>query len=591
MKTVLRTFDLLDYICENYPKNTVFGGKKSGEWIEYSAEEYRDKSNYISSALIESGVQKGDHIISASNNRPEWNIIDMAIAQIGAVHIPLYPNLVGSEYKKLIIHSDAKYGFVSSKLLMDRISPVVAEIDSFEQLISIEPDCGVTSFDQLLEIGSGSYGKNREKIEEIKSSITEDDLFSIIYTSGTTGDAKGVMLAHRSVMTNAVETSKIHPVGYGSKSVSFLPLSHIYEKMMNLHMQYKGISIYYAQNMGTVVSDMKEVKPDMFTAVPRFLEKVYDTIISKGDKLSGIKRKIFFWAVELGKSYSINGNGTLYELKLKLARKLIFDKWLDALGGNIKVAVTGGAAIQPRLMRIFGAAGFEILEGYGLSETGPVIGVNHYDRNDRMIGTVGLPLEGVDVRLGSDGEITCKGPNLMLGYYKDPEYTATVMTDDGYFKTGDIGEFIDGRFVKITDRKKSIFKLSAGKYIAPQVLENKLNESMFIEQSLVCGAGKKFVGVIISIDQTYSKSWASRVGLTYTSIEGLIQNKEFIKKIKSEIAICNKELSAHEHIKSSVIVADEWSVASGELSATMKIKRDKVLKRYSSRVIEMFPKI
>ena len=586
---VTRTFDLLDRMAANFDKEVIIAGKQDGKWKTYSTRQYIEKVNQFSYGLLALGIKPSDKIVTVSNSRPEWNIMDMGMAQVGAVHVALYPNLTEEEYTYLLSHSDCRAVVVGNRTMYNRLKKVADAAENVEFFFTIDGIDSERNLSEICALGEKHQDEYKEEVERIKSGITEEDVLSIIYTSGTTGTAKGVMLAHRSVVTNAIGTSSRNKVDENDKAISFLPLCHIYERMVNYHYQYKGVSIYYAQNLGTVVNDLRDVKADTFSTVPRFLEKVYDNIIAKGKDLTGIKKSIFFWAVSLGEKFDPAKNyGPFYRYKLKMARKLIFDKWRAALGGKIRVIITGGAAMQERLGRIFSAAGISIQEGYGLTETGPVIAVNGWEKEEKMIGTVGPVLDGVDCKIAEDGEILCKGPNVMLGYYKDPEYTAEVVDEDGWFHTGDIGTLINGQFLKIPDRKKSIFKLSAGKYIAPQVLENKLKASGFIEQALVVGMNEKFAAAIISPAFDYLHFWAAKHKINYRDNEELIQNPSAIERIQKEVALINKTLAPHEQIKKIKVVADEWTPATGELSQTLKVKREVLIEKYQAELEEIF---
>ena len=515
--------------------------------------------------------------------------MDMGMAQIGAVHVALYPNLTEEEYTYLLAHSDCRAVIVGNRTMYNRLKKVANATDNVEFFFTIDEIDNERNLSEICALGEKHQDEYQDKVERIKNGITADDLLSIIYTSGTTGTAKGVMLAHRNVVSNAVATSSRNKVGDKDKAISFLPLCHIYERMINYHYQYKGVSIYYAQNLGTVVNDLRDIQADTFSTVPRFLEKVYDNIIAKGKDLTGVKKYIFFWAVRLGEKFEPSKKyGPFYRFKLKLARKLIFDKWRAALGGKIRVIITGGAAMQERLGRIFSATGISVQEGYGLTETGPVIAVNGWEREEKMIGTVGPILDGVDCQIAEDGEILCKGPNVMLGYYKDQYYTDEVIDENGWFHTGDIGTLIDGKFLKITDRKKSIFKLSAGKYIAPQVIENKLKASGFIEQALVVGMNEKFAAAIISPAFDYLHFWAAKHKINYRDNDELVQNPLVIDRIQKEVAIINKSLAPHEQIKKIKVVVDEWTPSSGELSQTLKVRRDVLIGNYQAELEEIF---
>ncbi|MDC1105083.1 long-chain fatty acid--CoA ligase [Prolixibacteraceae bacterium] len=590
MQKVTRTFDILERLKNDFPEKKMLTGKKGKEWVSYTTSEYIHKVDALSASLLHLGLNKGDKVVTIVNNRPEWNILDMALAQVGAVHVPLYPNLNEDEYLFLLNHSECKMLVVGNKMLYSRVKNIIAKTEiEISNILSLDEIEGVLSIDTLFTEGKRLLPEFTDKIQTIKESIDPNDMFTIIYTSGTTGASKGVMVPHRAMVTNAIESSKCQPLTDQHKTMSFLPLNHVYERMLNYHMQYKGIEICYAQNIGTVIKDLQEVKADIFTTVPRFLEKVYDGIMAKRKHLSGIKAKIFDWAISVGEVYDYSKlKNPIYKLKLGIAQKLVFSKWQEALGGNVKVIISGGAALQPRLARIFSATGISVQEGYGLSETGPVIAVNKYELENRMIGSVGPILGGVSCKIAEDGEILCKGPNLMLGYYKDPEYTAEVVDKDGWFHTGDIGVLADDRFLKITDRKKSIFKLSSGKYIAPQVLENKLKESNYIEQLMIVGETQKYVGALISPNFEELTNWAKENQLTFSDKKELIRLPEVVKFINKEVRKFNKTVSPHEHIKKIVLVVDEWNTSTNELSATLKLKRDIIAKKYEKEIESMF---
>ena len=440
-----------------------------------------------------------------------------------------------------------------------------------------------------MELGRQKAEEVKDKLEEIKASIKPDDLVTLIYTSGTTGFPKGVMLSHNNLISNIKATVGVHTMDHRHRSLSFLPLSHVYERMLNYHFQYKGISIYYAENMGTIAENAREIKPHIFSSVPRLLERVYDKIIGKGKDLKGIKKSIFFWAVNLGLRFEFdNKNGAFYNRKLKLARKLIFSKWKEALGGNIEIIVSGSASLAERLARVFWAADIRVLEGYGLTETSPVIAVSDEVKNEMMFGTVGPVIDGVEVIIAEDGEILCKGPNVMLGYYKQPELTAEVIDKDGWFHTGDIGVLVDGKYLKITDRKKEIFKLSSGKYIAPQVIELKLKESFFIEQTMVIGENEKFASALISPNFPFLHEWASRHDIKYRDNKELIGLKEVQERFRKEVDEVNLKLGEHEKVKRIRLVEEEWSPQTGEMSPTLKLKRKVLYDKYDPIVKEIY---
>jgi long-chain acyl-CoA synthetase len=577
---IKRTFDIIDLNCEKYPRNDMYCGKYENDWISYSTDEVRNQVNWVSLGLLALGYKKGDKIATISANRPEWNFADMGMAQAGIIHVPIYPTISTDEYGYILKHSDVKAIILSNKTLYNKVSPVAGKISKVKDIYSFEKVEGIRSFSEIIETGKANETKYREELAEIRDSIKPEDLFTIIYTSGTTGNSKGVMLSHKNLVTNAVTTSKAHHLGYGHRAMSFLPLCHVYERMVNYHFQYKGISIYYLENMGTISEAVKEVKPHIFNTVPRLLEKIYDNIIAKGQNLPWLKRQIFFWAVNLGLKFKLRGNSAFYRFRLKIARKLIFSKWREALGGELEVMVSGGAALQSRLEKIFWAAGLPVIQGYGLTETSPVIAVNPFRIDEIGFGTVGPVIENVEVKIADDGEILCRGINIMMGYYKDPELTSEVIDNEGWFHTGDIGIITEGKFLKITDRKKEMFKLSAGKYIAPQVIENKLKESFFIEQVMVIGENEKFASAIISPNFTYLHDWCSSHKIQFRDNTELIELQEITELFSREVKEVNRSLGEHEQIKRFRLVTEEWTPQTGELSPTLKLRRNYLAVKY-----------
>lgn len=586
---ITRIFDLLDHLKNNYPSDAILAAKKNGNWIKYSTDDYIRYSNLFSIGLLALGFEKGDKIATVTNNRPEWNFIDMGMLQVGIVHVPLYPTISLDEYKYILTHSDVKAVIISDKQLYAKLEKLIGTIPAITKVYIFNEVEGVANWNEIIALGEQNEAHFKTRFNEIKDTIKPEDLATIIYTSGTTGTAKGVMLSHRNLVTNFISTSKIQPLKYGHKVLSFLPLCHIYERMMNYHYQYLGISIYYAENMGTIAADLTEIKADGFTAVPRVLEKIYGKIVAQGKDLPWLKKEIFQWALKLGSRYELNGqNGKFYELKLKIADKLVFSKWRAAIGGRIQVVVSGGAALQPLLSRIFWAADIKVVEGYGLTETSPVIAVGYPFWPKIKFGTVGPILEGVEVKFDEEGEILVKGPNVMMGYYKDPEYTKQVFDEEGWFHTGDIGMMVDGEFLKITDRKKEIFKLSSGKYVAPQLIENKFKESIFIEQIMVVGENEKFASALISPNFNYLHFLASKYKIHYRDNEELIKKTLVIERIQREVDLVNKELGDHEKIKRFRLVCEEWSPQSGELSPTLKLRRNIIYKKYDHILREIF---
>lgn len=587
---ITRTFDLLDRLLESYPqKDDILAGKENKQWVKYSTKDYVELATMVSYGLLSLGLKKGDKVAMVSNNRPEWNFIDMGISQAGMIHVPIYPTISVEEYDYILDDAKPKLIFVSDKGLFEKIKPIVDKAASIEGIYTINKVEGAKNWTEVKELGKKNADKYRDELIKIKDSVKSGDLVTLIYTSGTTGNPKGVMLSHSNLMSNVIATSVVHPYGAESKSLSFLPLCHIYERMLNYHFQYKGVSIYYAENMGTIVNDLKDIKPKLFSTVPRLLETVYDKIIGKGKDLPYIKKQIFFWAVNLGMKFKLHGeNSWFYKLRLKIADKLIFSKWREALGGNVGVIVSGGAALQPRLAVIFWAAGIRVLEGYGLTETSPVVAVGDMVKDEVMFGAVGPLIKDAEVKIADDGEILCKGPNIMMGYYNKPELTKEVIDEDGWFHTGDIGMMIDNKYLKITDRKKEIFKLSSGKYIAPQVIENKFKESFFIQQLMVIGENEKFASALISPNFEFLHNWCSIHDVKYRDNKELVQIPEVVARYQKEVNEINKNMALHEQIKRFRMVYKEWTPGSGELSPTLKLKRNFIYKEYEHIIKEIF---
>jgi len=586
---IKRTFDILRYCKETYPpKDDMLAVRKNGQWVQYTVDQYIDMVDQVSYGLLALGLDKGDKAALISNNRPEWNFADMGMSQAGVVSVPIYPTISSDEYMYILEHAEPKVVFVSDKGLYQKLKPIVEKIASIRMMYTFNEVEGAPNWKEMLELGRQNAVKHRARLEEIRNSIQSGDMVTLIYTSGTTGFPKGVMLSHNNLVSNLLEISKVHPFDHTSRALSFLPLSHIYERTVNLHFQYKGISIYYAESMATIINDVKDVKPNIFLSVPRLLEKVYDGIIGKGKDLPYLKKQIFFWAVNLGMKYKMEGNSLYYRIRHKIADKLIFSKWRAALGGKTEVIVSGGAALQPRLGTIFSAAGIQILEGYGLTETSPVIAVNNLVTREIRIGTVGPVLGGVTVMIADDGEILCKGPNVMLGYYKQPELTKEVIDQEGWFHTGDIGVMVDNKYLKITDRKKEIFKLSSGKYVAPQVIENRFKESFFIEQIMVVGENEKFASALIVPNFEFLHNWCSLHHVKYRDNQQLIQIPEVVARYQREVNEINKGLAFHEQIKRFRLVGDEWTPQTGELSPTLKLKRKVLHEKYDTVLKEIY---
>jgi len=570
-----RLFDLLHRLEGCAPKEDALAAKENGVWRKYSTQEYIDTVNYLSYAFLELGIKPGDRIGLISNNRPEWNFVDYACLQTGAVNTPLYPTISNHDLTHVITEAGISYFFVAGEDQYNKVK-VCSQNSFIKEIISFTPVKGIRSIKDLIEAGRS---KPREKeLEEIKSSIKPDDLATLIYTSGTTGNPKGVMLSHRNFMSNLTGARDLCPFKTNWRALSFLPLNHVYERMLSYLYTSHGVAVYYAESLETIAANLKEVKPQIFVTVPRLLEKVYEKIVSTGAQLKGIKRILFFWALDLGLRYEQHGaNGWWYELQLKVANKLIFSKWREALGGNVVAIVSGGSALQPRLARVFCAAQIKIQEGYGLTETSPVIAVNGFEDQDRKLGTVGSALKNVQLKIAEDGEVYAKGPNVMLGYYKQPGLTKEVIDEEGWLHTGDIGMLEEGRFLKITDRKKEIFKTSGGKYIAPQTIENKLKESRFIEQAMVIGENEKFPAAFIVPAFAFLKQWCAKRNIPFTTNEEIIKNPEVIKRIWREVENTNKEFAQYEKLKQIELLPKEWTIDHGELTPKMSLKRKIIL--------------
>ncbi|WP_291286000.1 long-chain fatty acid--CoA ligase, partial [Flavobacterium sp.] len=550
MVSITRLFDFPYYQQETYNLQVALATKKNGVWEKTSSQEYIAKANAISRALLRMGVQKDDKIaLITSNNRTEWNIMDIGILQTGAQNVPIYPTIAEEDYEYILNHSGSIYCFVSDTEVLDKVNAIKANVPTLKEVYSFNEIEGCKHWSELLELGKDD--SNQSEVEARKDSILPENLATIIYTSGTTGRPKGVMLSHKNIVSNVLDSAPRIPFDPGkSSALSFLPICHIFERMILYIYQYYGISVYFGESIDKISDNLKEVRPNVMTAVPRLLEKVYDKIYAKGAELTGIKKKLFFWAIDLGLRYQPYGaNGAWYEFQLKIARKLIFSKWKEGLGGRLDLMVSGSAALQPRLARVFAAAEIPVMEGYGLSETSPVIAVNDQRNRGFKIGTVGKPIQNVEVKIAEDGEILCKGPNVMLGYFKDPEKTAEAL-QDGYFHTGDIGEIDSEGFLKITDRKKEMFKTSGGKYIAPQLIENAMKQSRFIEQIMVIGEGEKMPAAFIQPNFEFVKEWAKIHKITLGSTDKEIStNAQVIKRIDEEVEGINEKFGHWEKIK------------------------------------------
>ena len=590
MKTT-RIFDLLERYKNKFDKSDAFVSKKDGKWAKISSKKYYEDSHLFSYGLMALGFKKGDKIATISNNRPEWNIADMGMLMLGVVHVPIFNTLSVEEYKYILRHSEVRAVIVSNISLYKTIKTAYTDIGNTNDIYTFNTIEDIPSWTDIVELGRKNIDKNKAELEKIKKGITEEDFASLIYTSGTTGTSKGVVLSHKNIVQNFLAAAKVFGLSPSDKYLSILPLCHVGGRMGNYQTQYSGCSIYYAESMASIAKNMKEIQPSGFDAVPRILEKIYDSIIAKGKNLKGIKKHIFFWAVKVGLNYRLTGFGLpFYKLKLRIADKLIFSKWREAIGGKIRVVGCGGANLQPRLERIFWASGIKILNMYGLTETSPIITINRLGKPKLKLGSVGSVIDGVEIKIADDGEILCKGHNVMPGYYKDPKLTAEVFDDDSWFCTGDIGRIEDGEFLFVTDRKKEIFKLSNGKYIAPQTIEGKFKESIFVDQAMVVGENEKFASALISPNFSYINDWCKENEIKLGDNNELIKQPEVLAVYSSEVKRINKELSDSEKILRFKLVADEWASDSGELSPTLKLKRKFIDNKYKNLLQEVYVK-
>lgn len=589
---ITRLFDIPHYQKNKFPSMKSLNTKKNGVWEHTSTEEYIEKANTISRALHSMGIKKGDKIaLITSSNRTEWNIVDIGVLQIGAVTVPIYPTISAEDYEYIIKHSESLYVFISDKEIFDKLQKVLPNLPKLRGIFSFDKIDGCANWDVVLK--AGQENKDQENIYRIMDSISPDDLASIIYTSGTTGKPKGVMLSHGNIVANVMGGTERFPIENKEISaLSFLPCCHIFERLILYLYQYRGVNIYFAESIEKISENLQEIKPQLMTVVPRVLEKVYDKIYAKGSELKGIKKAIFFWSLKLGEKYEpYDRNGFWYNWQLKWARKLVFKKWQEALGGNLELIVSGSAPLQPRLARIFGAANMSIMEGYGLTETSPVIAVNDARNFGWKIGSVGKPLSNVEVKIASDGEILCKGANVTKGYFKDEEKTIEAFDENGYFKTGDIGIIDNDGFLFITDRKKEMFKTSGGKYIAPQVIEGTMKQSPFIEQIMVIGEGEKMPAAFVQPNFEYLKKWADYKGINIGfSHKEVVENELVIHRIEKEIDKYNQGFGKWEQIKKIKLIDSIWSVDTGELTPTLKLKRKVILEKYKNFYNEIYNK-
>ena len=590
MSEITRLFDFPYYQLEKYHSiEDALVTKYNNDWIKTSTTSYIAQANAISRALLRLGIQKNDKIaVISSTNRTEWNIMDIGVLQTGAQNVPIYPTISEDDYEYILNHSESSYCFVSDKEVLRKINLIRNKTPRLIEVYSFNEIEGCKHWTELLQLGEDP--SNQKDVEDRKNSVKSEDLATIIYTSGTTGKPKGVMLSHQNIVSDVLNSASRIPFEAGkTTALSFLPICHIFERMILYLYQYYGVSVYFGESIEKISDNIKEVKPNVITAVPRLLEKVYDKIYSKGNELTGIKRTLFFWAIDLGLKYEPYGaNGWWYETQLKIARKLIFSKWKEGLGGNLDLMVSGSAALQPRLARVFAAAEIPVMEGYGLTETSPVISVNDMRNGGFKVGTVGKVIDQVEVKIAEDGEILCKGPNVMMGYYKDEKLTSEVI-ENGFFHTGDIGEFDKEGFLKITDRKKEMFKTSGGKYIAPQLIENTMKQSRFIEQIMVIGDGEKMPAAFIQPSFEHIKEWGAFKKITLGNTnEEIVANEKVNLRIQEEIDILNEKFGNWEKIKRFELTPDIWSIEGGHLTPTLKLKRKIVMEKYKNLYVKIY---
>ncbi|MGB7842348.1 MAG: long-chain fatty acid--CoA ligase [Salinimicrobium sp.] len=581
-----RLFDCLSYQLKNFPLPDMLAAKEKGEWKKHSTREVSEKVNQISASLLNMGISGGDSAIEGKDkvgilgqNCPEWMMVDMAIQQIGAVSVPVYPNINNNELKFILQDANVKMIFVGNTSLFKKLAEIKDELPALKNIFSFENVVGIPQLKELMVDQSADI---KMQLNKQRDAVKETDLATILYTSGTTGTPKGVMLSHRNILSNSQGAADvIQEVGVkGKRVISFLPLNHAFERMATYCFFYSGAAVYYAESMDKLGANLKEVKPTLFTTVPRLLEKIYEGILAKGNEQKGVKKKLFFWALNLAENFEINKSQSLsYRLQLRIANKLIFSKWREALGGEVKSIITGAAACQVRLLRIFTAAEIIIQEGYGLTEASPIISGNRYSEKNRMFGTVGPLLKDIEIRIADDGEILCKGPNVMMGYYKRPDLTEEVLEGE-WLRTGDIGRLIDRKFLKITDRKKELIKTSGGKYVAPQPIENKMVESPWIEQIMVVGEFQKFVGALVVPAFEALKKWYIEQELPYPGNDKVLQESEALKLISASVTHFNQNFNPVEQIKKFRLIPNEWTIEGGELTPTLKLKRRTIIEKY-----------
>lgn len=592
---VKRLFDFISVQLEKHPERKSLSAKEQlsdGQkmWRHYSYKEFQEYSNRVSQLLLNEGIKVGEKVAIISNNRPEWNFADVGSQQIGVVNVPMYPTISESDYEFIFKDADIRFVFVENLEIYNKVARLKEKLGAIVDIVSFEKIDGVSYFKEVLP---STDNVDVKQIGNIKSKVEENDIATIIYTSGTTGHPKGVMLTHLNIVSNLKGVSEVVPLVENEKSLSFLPLCHSFERMVFFAYMMMDIHVYYAESLDTIGDNLKEVQPYCFTTVPRLLEKVYEKILERGNELEGFKKKLFFWSLKLGEQYKLGeSQGLFYTIQLAIARKLVFSKWKDALGNRVEFIITGAAAMQPRLIRIFSAAQIKVIEGYGLTETSPVLAANRIPENERCVGTVGIPLNNVQIKLVEDGEILAKGDNIMKGYYNRPDLTAEVIDEDGWFHTGDIGTWVEHlgtKFLKITDRKKELFKTAGGKYIAPQVIENKMKESLYIEQIMVVGGDdRKYIGALVVPSFMQLEEWAKSQNISDISPHALVQNPKVVALLENEVQKLNGNFGQWEQIKRIKLLPEEWTIEGGELTPTLKVKRKIISEQYSKEIDEIY---
>lgn len=575
-----RLFDLLDKQLAEFPQQTCISTKENGAWRSYSTAETVETAEKLAMGLMALGIHPGDKVAIGSGNRSEWCIVDQALLRMGVINVPIYPTSSIEDYAYVLNHAEVRVFFASNRELYDKAKTASASVPSLKHIFTFDRIDGLPHWTQLLDQGQDQRGQ----LDLYKAQVKGTDLATIIYTSGTTGKPKGVMLTHGNILSNVEASTERLPVDIGSRCISFLPLCHIYERMLMYLYQRTGMNIHFQETLDDLGARIKEVRPHVFTAVPRLLEKIYDSILAKGEALTGIKRQLFLLSLKLGEQYDVHGKSAWYRMQLGLVNKLVFSKWREALGGEVLCVASGSAALHPRLARIFNAAGVPVMEGYGLTESSPVISVNDVRNDGLRFGSVGKPIANVQVRIADDGEILAKGPNIMIGYYKQPEQTAEVLDADGWLHTGDIGRLDENGFLYITDRKKEMFKTSGGKYVAPQVIENKLRSSRFIEQAMVIGENRKFPAALIVPSFAFLKDYCALKEIPYGGPEEAVREQRIIDRIQQEVDAVNQGLGHWEQVKKFVLLPKEWSIDGGEFTPSLKLRRKPILAKYATEV-------